>query len=111
MRHLLQTGSCGTFWPKVLCWLTGTPLTGSGPAQGHAKTVDWPPVSSSARPQRPARPGRPGHRTGANRPLRVLQLLEPSLGHGHAGRLRISGRMADVCAELDRLAAREALQG
>jgi hypothetical protein len=34
------------------------------------------------------------------RPLRVV--------HSTAGRLVISGRMADVCAELDRLAALEA---
>lgn len=38
--------------------------------------------------------------------LRVLRLVEPH--RAGAGRLRISGRMADVCAELDRLAALEA---
>lgn len=41
------------------------------------------------------------------RPLRVVRLLDkdPSAA---AGRMVISGRMADVCAELDRLAAAEA---
>jgi hypothetical protein len=34
--------------------------------------------------------------------------MERGAGLGNAGRMRISGRMADVCAELDRLAAREA---
>jgi hypothetical protein len=39
----------------------------------------------------------------ATRPLRVV--------HSGHGRLVISGRLADVCAELDRLAALEAAQG
>lgn len=50
------------------------------------------------------------------RPLRVLRVVDAqhagvgtSAGVG-AGRMVISGRMADVCAELDRLAAAEALQ-
>jgi hypothetical protein len=48
--------------------------------------------------------------THAMRPLRVLQVMELGANPSQSGRLRISGRMADVCAELDRLAAREALQ-
>jgi len=54
----------------------------------------------------------PSHTRGAfqPRPLRVWQLIETGQSSGHGSRLRISGRMADVCAELDRLAAREALQ-
>lgn len=39
-----------------------------------------------------------------NRPLRVVQVIDSR----QTSRLRISGRLADVCAELDRLAAREA---
>lgn len=42
------------------------------------------------------------------RPLRVLRVLEPQQPRAAAGRMVISGRMADVCAELDRLAAAEA---
>ena len=42
------------------------------------------------------------------RPLRVVRVLEPSARRWEAGRMVISGRMADVCAELDRLAAHEA---
>jgi hypothetical protein len=38
------------------------------------------------------------------KPLRIVHLPEKS----GIGRIRISGRMADVCAELDRLAALEA---
>ena len=42
-----------------------------------------------------------------HRPLRVLQVLEADQSPRQLGRMRISGRMADVCAELDRLASRE----
>ncbi len=38
----------------------------------------------------------------AHRPLRVVRVIDPKARD--AGRLVISGRMADVCAELDRLA-------
>ena len=51
-----------------------------------------------ARPERPA----------ASTPLRVVRVSEGGERPGAAGRMVISGRMADVCAELDRLAAREA---
>lgn len=37
------------------------------------------------------------------RPLRVLQVTEPVSRPGSVGRLLMSGRMADVCAELERL--------
>jgi len=40
-------------------------------------------------------------------PLRVVRVLDHSTGRTQAGRLVISGSMADVCAELDRLAAFE----
>ena len=50
--------------------------------------------------------------TGQNRlvtkPLRVLRVVETGQARSSVGRMVISGRMADVCAELDRLAAREA---
>lgn len=41
-------------------------------------------------------------------PLRVVRVVEQGQSASSSGRLVISGRMADVCAELDRLAAREA---
>jgi hypothetical protein len=40
--------------------------------------------------------------------LRVVRVCDNHSTPGDVGRLVISGRMADVCAELDRLAAREA---
>jgi len=42
------------------------------------------------------------------RPLRVVRVLEAGQAPAQVGRMVISGRMADVCAELDRLAAFEA---
>ena len=45
------------------------------------------------------------------RALRVVRLVEPSASRAVAGRMVISGRMADVCAELDRLVAQEARVG
>lgn len=42
------------------------------------------------------------------RPLRIVRVLEAGQAPANVGRMVISGRMADVCAELDRLAAREA---
>jgi hypothetical protein len=42
------------------------------------------------------------------KPLRVLRVVENGQARSSVGRMVISGRMADVCAELDRLAACEA---
>ncbi|MBX9870466.1 MAG: hypothetical protein K2X75_00575 [Burkholderiaceae bacterium] len=44
----------------------------------------------------------------AQRPLRVVRVMEAGQPRSQVGRMVISGRMADVCAELDRLAASEA---
>jgi hypothetical protein len=58
--------------------------------------------------QRPA--VRPAVRSVAlpSRPLRVLRVVDGPKPATGAGRMVISGRMADVCAELDRLAELEA---
>lgn len=44
--------------------------------------------------------------TAPARPLRVVRVVDGK-GQQHSNRVVISGRMADVCAELDRLAALE----
>lgn len=47
---------------------------------------------------------RHSHRLAAERPLRVVYIAEDQRPPLHtAGRMVLSGRMADVCAELDRL--------
>ncbi|MET3494846.1 hypothetical protein [Variovorax boronicumulans] len=44
------------------------------------------------------------------RPLRVVRVVDEKGSQRSANRVVISGRMADVCAELDRLAALEAAE-
>lgn len=48
--------------------------------------------------------------TGPARPLRVVRVVDGKGQQRSASRVVISGRMADVCAELDRLAALEAAE-
>ena len=50
----------------------------------------------------------PKARQAQQRALRVLRVSEQGQTASCAGRMVISGRMADVCAELDRLVALEA---
>jgi len=71
------------------------------PAPAAIKTV-----AGRANPVRAAATFHSEKRT--QRPLRVLRVTEGGRAAVGAGRMVISGRMADVCAELDRLAALEA---
>ena len=50
-------------------------------------------------------PLREAARTSIHKPLRIVRILEVDQAPTQVGRMIISGRMADVCAELDRLAA------
>ena len=50
------------------------------------------------------------HPAATVRPLRVVRTVDAQRPGVRAGRVVISGRMADVCAELDRLAALEAAE-
>ena len=71
----------------------------SAPAQEPRQRIVPAPVVRAALP--PRRP---------RRPLRVVRVVDSGHAQAGAGRMVISGRMADVCAELDRLAALEARQ-
>jgi hypothetical protein len=55
-----------------------------------------------------AAPARPDSAVFRAAPLRVVRESDSALGAECAGRMVISGRMADVCAELDRMALRAA---
>jgi hypothetical protein len=71
--------------------------------------ADW--LAARPQPVPCAATHRPAHRVAIARParpLRVVRVLEPSAPRAQAGRMVISGRLADVCAELDRLATQEA---
>ncbi|MEO7546979.1 MAG: hypothetical protein ABIT82_01035 [Ramlibacter sp.] len=84
-------------------------LAGGAPARRSPPSVSaFAPVSiaSYARPARTA--GQFGVQKARTRPLRVLRVVEAAHAPASAGRMVISGRMADVCAELERLAAQEA---
>ncbi|RZL62925.1 MAG: hypothetical protein EOP81_14635 [Variovorax sp.] len=55
-------------------------------------------------------PATTSHAARPVRPLRVVRLIDPENAGQRSHRVVISGRMADVCAELDRLAALEAME-
>ena len=55
-----------------------------------------------------AAPVRPDSAVFKAAPLRVVRESDSALGAECAGRMVISGRMADVCAELDRMSLRAA---
>lgn len=94
----------------LLRWLAPavTPLS-----QGQATT---PPCATQATridtlpacQRRPSRSEAAPSRLVQRRPLRIVRIMEAGQAPAQVGRMVISGRMADVCAELDRLAACEA---
>ena len=63
-------------------------------------------------PSAPAAAAKSG-KTSSKRPalsrLKVVREFDSAVGPTCAGRMVISGRMADVCAELERMAQREAV--
>jgi hypothetical protein len=79
---------------------SGAPQQPGGPSEPNR-----PSTPPGAAPRRPVWHGPVRH---AFKPLRVVRVLEPSAPRSTAGRMVISGRLVDVCAELDRLAALEA---
>ena len=68
-----------------------------------------PPVGASRAATPPQPQPVPRQVQQPQRPLRVVQVLDRGQSRQSAGRMVICGRMADVCAELDRLAACAAL--
>lgn len=68
-----------------------------------------PTVAAEKMASRPLRPVNAVQPKVEHRPVRVLRVVEAGQARTCVGRMVISGRMADVCAELDRLAAREAM--
>lgn len=81
----------------------------------HALARRWAPQRRSAalryvavRPSSCA--ARPATTATAARPLRVVRMVDAQQPRAGTSRLLISGRMDEVCAELDRLAALEAAQ-
>lgn len=92
---------------RLVNWLTRTPTPHAGNlVRRPAPVTSGTPRSSSSWTTLP------GSRHNKPRPqLRVVRVAESGPSRAAAGRMVISGRMADVCAELDRLAALETATG
>lgn len=81
---------------------TGRP----GTWQSHALARGRQHAASAAAPAHHTEP--PAPRPSHARAVRVVHVADPGSEGANGHRLLISGRMADVCAELDRLARQEA---
>jgi hypothetical protein len=82
----------------------------SGPESAPRRPVSHPSAAVIAAATRPPTPLRHIEQDSVLRrspTLRVVRNIEAGIPVGSSGRMVISGRMADVCAELDRLAAIE----
>jgi len=82
----------------------------SGPEFAPRRPGSHPSAAVIAAATRPPTPSRHIERDSVLRrspTLRVVRNIEAGIPVGSSGRMVISGRMADVCAELDRLAAIE----
>jgi hypothetical protein len=87
----------------LVAWFAGAPARAHGASSPRSSISEARRVCSVSAPPRPhARP---------SRALRVVRVLDSNQASRGAGRMVISGRMADVCAELERLAALEAAAG
>ena len=90
---------------NLVAWIAGAATSARGTPSTHSIAADARRtccVSPALARRRHARPGRA---------LRVVRVLDGNHAGRGAGRMVISGRMADVCAELERLAALEAAAG
>ena len=107
MRTFINTPKVSATLYRLADWLQGRPATAT-----QSATTSTLPFQSKVVPLRPSAKA-PLPLTTANRapvsqrPLRVLRVVD-SQGRAAGGRMVISGRLADVCAELDRLAGKEA---
>jgi hypothetical protein len=73
-------------------------------ARQSAPAAIFPLVRAPSPARAPAVASRPSQ---GRRPLRVLRVVDADPVRSHVGRIVISGCMADVCAELDRMVQRE----
>ena len=93
---------------SLMGWFAPAPRRAAMPAlHSTARPAVRPAISRACSPRSAA----PAIRhEKPRRPLRIVRVMESANVAG-AGRMFMSGRMADVCAELDRLAALEAAAG
>jgi hypothetical protein len=93
---------------SLMGWFAPAPRHTAMPALRSAARPAMRPAVSRACSPRAAAPA--VRHEKPRRPLRIVRVMENANAAG-AGRMFMSGRMADVCAELDRLAALEAAAG
>ncbi len=77
---------------------------GERPAQKSAPAAIFPLARASNPAMAPLRASRLGQN---RRPLRVVRVVDADQTRKSTGRIVISGCMADVCAELDRMVQKE----
>ncbi len=102
----ILTTPLSALWHWLMATPGQTPFTPQGVAATPAPAATCTAVTSSPVGWQSAM-ATPTRRTRAHRPLRMVRVLEAGQNSSQVGRMVISGRMADVCAELDRLAAFE----
>ncbi len=107
MLHPISNPRVSSTLYKLADWLTSP-----GQHCGNPSSTTPKPMQATLRPLKKGKTldglGPPGARLiSQQRPLRVLRVVDPGDSRNAIGRIVISGRMADVCAELDRLALRE----
>jgi hypothetical protein len=112
MNIVLQSPTICTPFKAFWNWLTEAPPPVHNCRIGHhvspIKVASQMPRAITLRSQVLANEPNLPARRNAQRPLRTLRVMEVGQAPEQVGRMVISGRMADVCAELDRLAACEA---
>jgi len=87
-------------WMSRVKHLIQQTTQGDSDARVHALTSEARAASNEAVPKMPVTPGNIAFKAA---PLRVVRESDAALGAECAGRMVISGRMADVCAELERM--------
>ena len=90
-------------WVSRVKQLVKQAAQGDSDARVQARTAKAQPASNEAVFAAPVRPDSTAFRAA---PLRVVRESDSAIGAECAGRMVISGRMADVCADLDRMALR-----
>lgn len=111
-QGILKTANRMAPWGRLMHRLQSIiRVTPQGVARASAGHPHAFPIHQTARPlsaSAAARPvsAHPQHRQ-ARSPLRVIRVVEAGQASALAGRILMSGRMADVCEELDRMVERE----
>ncbi len=107
MRTLINAPKVSATLYRFADWLQGRQAPASQTVQTRTQACQIRVMSLRPSPTALA-PLVAADRAPANqRPLRVLRVVD-NQNRSAGGRMVISGRMADVCAELDRMAGKEA---